>query len=405
MNADSSNTLCIKKSAGKKNCKIKKNPKSEAAFNELQSIFTNKPENMQEKMQEKISNAVSNPSHKSLQELIKNYYNMSNSEQEMLLQKLSSVTDVPGEYINSNIPKLIYFVKNGDSPNYDIIANIKQLGMEQQKTYPEKQIITNSNNSLPIPAESEINYLNLISKFNNLNSSQQSQLINSLSNYSGVTPEYIKQDLPIILNSINSGNINNSGIYNKIQSMYQRPAKNVKPVYPMNIPKVETLTNKMETNSEVEQHKMLGNMGNNPDGVYIDLGCFMNNMGNLKNHTDHMMIDLSLLLSNIKSCSYVKKNKHKHKHSPHNTNVENIVNKITSKIEIPQPDIVKLNTVHANLLVSTSENSNNQLLEIMREPFNSESSSSKSSSNEWSIYDLIKIIIIIIILSLLIFRK
>jgi len=156
-------------------------------------------------------------------------------------------------------------------------------------------------------------------------------------------------------------------------------------------------------------------MGNSPDGIYVDLGCFMNNIQVLQNHSDNMMIDLSLLLSNIKSCSYVKKNKDKKKNINKITNAEQIVEQITSKIHIPQPDVVKLKNLQANVLVSGSNtNNSNQVLGIVQEPFESTDSLDQTdslnpkptqTSYDWSNYDFIKVVILVIILALLIFRK
>jgi len=144
-------------------------------------------------------------------------------------------------------------------------------------------------------------------------------------------------------------------------------------------------------------------MGNNPDGVYVDLDCFMNNIDVLKNHTDNMLIDLSLLTSNIKSCSYVKKNTISNTlptFNRNNSEAERIVNEITSKIEIPQPGVVKLQNLQANVLISTpNERSPAQYLEIVKEPFESD------SNYNWSYSDFFKIVLILIILALLIFRK
>ena len=177
----------------------------------------------------------------------------------------------------------------------------------------------------------------------------------------------------------------------------------------MEIPNVqiENNLNMVKSNTESEMtNSNIGNMGNNPDGVYVDLNCFMKNIQVLQNHTDNMMIDLSLLLSNIKSCSYIKKSKKVNvlnQSNSSNIDSNQIVNQITSKIYIPQPDIVKLQNLKANLLVSNSGNNTNsvKVLEVTKEPFESNS----SNQSDWSYYDFIKVVILVIILIFLIFRK
>jgi tRNA G37 N-methylase Trm5 len=124
-----------------------------------------------------------------------------------------------------------------------------------------------------------------------------------------------------------------------------------------------------------------------------------------------MMIDLSLLLSNVKTCSYVKKNSN----MPNKESIKlekqekmdtpQLVNQITSKINIPKPDTVTLKNVKANVLVANS-NSNStypaQLLEITKEPFVSDSNSSNFGFGDFLI--VIVTIIVIILLYLLIFE-
>jgi len=398
-NSSQNNTLCIKKSAGNKGCKVKKNPmKNEAAFNELNSIFKNNSENIQEK----ISVALNNPSHKTLSEMIKNYYNMPQSEQTTLTNQLSNATNIPSESIRSNMPKLMQFVNSEDSPNFDIIATIKMIGAAIQKNMPNEHIMSSPSMST-IPSESEINFADKIKLFQNLNPNEQSMLINTLSNFSGVAPEIVKSNIPAVTSSVMSTDVlNTNGIYQQVKNLAQNTITENRPAYPLAIPKIETLT-KSELYSEMEGKNQVGNMGNNPDGVYVDLDCFMNNIDVLKNHTDNMLIDLSLLTSNIKSCSYVKKNTISNTlptFNRNNSEAERIVNEITSKIEIPQPGVVKLQNLQANVLISTpNERSPAQYLEIVKEPFESD------SNYNWSYSDFFKIVLILIILALLIFRK
>jgi hypothetical protein len=182
---------------------------------------------------------------------------------------------------------------------------------------------------------------------------------------------------------------------------------NMKPTYPMEIQAIETTNQNTnaETEMEMEGEKMLGpNMGNNPPGVYVDLDCFMKNINVLQNRTDNMMIDLSLLLSNIKTCSYVKKTTSDHKLSSKNKKMDSkqLLDQITSKINIPQPDTVQLKNIKADILISNGTNSPSQILELAKEPF---ATDPETKSYNWDYKDLVFVVIIVILIYLLIFRK
>jgi hypothetical protein len=177
--------------------------------------------------------------------------------------------------------------------------------------------------------------------------------------------------------------------------------------YPLEIPSINVnpKTNNMQTSSETKSvdtsdKENKPNMGNNPSGVYVDLDCFMKNINVLQNHTDNMMIDLSLLLSNIKTCSYIKKTSSNSKGSG-KMDTNQLINEVTSKINIPEPDVIKLKNIKADVLV-TDNGSNSQLVEVTKEPF---SSDSEEKSNNWIFKDFMLVIILIILLFLLIFRK
>ena len=386
MNPDSSSTFCIKKAAATTKCKIKQ---KENAINELENIFKDAPQNLKNQI-DTVKNQIS------LQEMVKNYYSIPVNEQPIFLNKLSSLTEVPAEKISINMPKLIEFVAHENTPNYGIIEFIKQISLIEQKENPNQKIISES--SMPVPPESEINLLNLIKKRNTLSPYEQLQLINTISKYTGVSPEYIKKDFPTILDSINSGYIYDAGIYNKIKNLNNPTIDNIP--YPSQIPKPKVYSNKTKMESESENKNKSPNMGNNPDGIYVDLKCFMNNIEILKNHSDNMMIDLSLLAANIKSCSYIKKREVKKEIPKNESEASHLINHLASEIKIPKPNVVKLHNVQANVLVSSpSENSNGYgtVLEIIKEPFESET----TENNNW--YDFIRIVILVIILVLLIF--
>ena len=194
--------------------------------------------------------------------------------------------------------------------------------------------------------------------------------------------------------------------------------------YPMGIPKPENMINgeiqpEVETNQEkLQKNKQEMNMNERP-GVFVDLDCFMNNMQSLQNHSPNMMIDLSLLLSNIKSCSYVKKI---HPNQNQNKNIKTeknssellpteILNQLTSQIQLPEPELVKLKNIQANLLVSQGSNSSGvgQLVGISKEPFATEELEKPrtipQTLSDWFSNDYFKVFILVIILLLVIFRK
>ena len=343
-NSSPSNTLCVKKAAGGKNCKIKNTSTStnEAAFNELNSIF--KP------------------------------YLMEETHKPYLMEE----THKP--YLMDETHKEIH------SPS----CNIGNVSLDSES---------------PI--------INLISKINKLPQPEQNEVIQKLYN-----PNYV-------LNTV----------------VKEQP-------YPLLIPKPEVLTNKIEQRPETEYKQIINscNVGNNYDSIYVDLECFMNNINVLQHHTDNMMIDLSLLLSNIKSCSYIKKNQKSNTFSSASLNesmnnfgsgnngtngtslshAENIVNQITSKIDIPQPDIIKLKNLHASIVVTnpSEQYGTGQFLQITKEPFKSlqeyntiptlvsenyyttvPETSSLNSSEIWSGYELLKVMVLVIILIILIFQK
>ena len=179
--------------------------------------------------------------------------------------------------------------------------------------------------------------------------------------------------------------------------------------YPMEIPSItvnKDIKEETETNSNSSTNENKPNMGNNPPGVYVDLDCFMKNINVLQNHTDNMMIDLSLLLSNIKTCSYVKKTSSDSKVSPSKMNTTQLIDQITSKINIPEPDVVKLKNIKADILVTEpNSNSPSQLLEVSKEPFESNTQAKTSKSYNWSYQDLMMVVILIVLIYLLIFRE
>ena len=380
MNSAPSNTLCIKKSAGNKNCNVTK-PNNESAFNELNAIFENSPEQIKDKLQY----TMNNPTHKQLEEMIKNYYNLPTDEKQLLLNNLSNVSKVPQEIITKNIPNLIHFVNVEDTPNYNVIAAVKQIAMMQQDANPNEHVLTTPS-TLPIPSESEISLTTMISKFSNLTQQQQAQLINTISNYAGVTPNYVQQDIGKIVHAIQDENIGNIGIYNKIKTLDDAlDEKQVVNSYPLDIPKAEIkVENLME--SEMELREKIEKMRTDHEGIFVDLNCFMNNIEVLKHHTDNMMIDLSILLSNVKSCSYVKKH-HKYKED------------VLDRIKIPTPDVVRLQNMRSITTIPHADlTTHGQVLGIIKEPFESETIYKKGFWTTWEIITIVVVILIIIII-------
>jgi hypothetical protein len=93
--------------------------------------------------------------------------------------------------------------------------------------------------------------------------------------------------------------------------------------------------------------------------------------------------------------------------SQNSQNAKQVVNQLTSKIDIPKPNIVSLKNVKTDVF-TTGTNSkqkigSGQVLEVIQEPFTTHSESTNNSN--WSSYDFLKIVILVIILVLLIFRK
>lgn len=200
------------------------------------------------------------------------------------------------------------------------------------------------------------------------------------------------------------------------------PTNPSNPNYPMEVPTTETPndTNDMDMVEQTPESEnqnlgtnsnnsnMEANMGNNPSGVYVDLECFMKNINVLQNRSDNMMIDLSLLLSNIKTCSYVKKTSSNpnSKLPKDKMNTSQLINQITSKINIPEPDTVQLKNVKADVLVTDgTSSSGSQVLEMAREPFSTDEKNTNSKSYNWSYQDMLLVIILIVLICLLIFRK
>lgn len=80
------------------------------------------------------------------------------------------------------------------------------------------------------------------------------------------------------------------------------------------------------------------------ENIYVDLECFLTNMDNLKNHANNMMIDLGVLISNIKSCSYVAKNKDlaNMKKMDESKPTNNALDILIGNIEVPKPVQINL---------------------------------------------------------------
>jgi hypothetical protein len=267
-----------------------------------------------------------------------------------------------------------------------------------------------------------INSTNSVKAFNDLDSIFKNDKNLNQKNLASISPELINSMSPELINSISPELINSMGSNSMgsnsmgsnsmgsnsmgsnsmgSNSMGSNPmdSKDTKLNYPMNIPSVNTISNiplesVMETETNNIKNNMENNMENNYQGVYVDLDCFMKNINVLQHHTDNMMIDLSLLLSNIKSCSYVKKNNITTKLSNDKMNSNELINQITSKINIPKPDIVKLKNIKADLLIANNVNSGKgQVLEVTKEPF-----TSNYDNNYNNIYLIVVIFIIIFII-------
>lgn len=126
--------------------------------------------------------------------------------------------------------------------------------------------------------------------------------------------------------------------------------------------------------------------------IYVDLNCFLKNIEVLKNHSENTLIDLELLTSNIKSCSYIKKKPNlffdETQSNVRTGETDELIDKITSKIEIPQPSTVKLYNVPANVLMASEPKQMGSIIDV--EPF--------ENSNKSNYNDNIKIVILVILL-------
>lgn len=146
--------------------------------------------------------------------------------------------------------------------------------------------------------------------------------------------------------------------------------------------------------------------------IYVDMNCFMNKMGNMKN-SENIMMDLNLLTANIKSCAFVPKNDNVDINGMNKfnqiTQSGNLVDQVISKIDIPKPNTIDLDTLSAKVLVTQNApnpSDNNKVVGLVRENFTSSNKKSDPAYIfEWGSSDLIRLIIIILILYLLIFRK
>lgn len=134
--------------------------------------------------------------------------------------------------------------------------------------------------------------------------------------------------------------------------------------------------------------------------IYIDVNCYSNQIEKLKSDSNTFMIDLDVLNTNIKSCAYTPKNNQEpikpYEPEFNKTETESefgsefkagtIINKVISKIEVPNPSTVDIDRQG----------------QILKENF---ASSSRSDKFDWISTDLIILIVITFILYFFIFSK
>ena len=374
LNTSKSSTLCIKKSAGNTNCNNNKNQtksntqtnsdSSIKAFNELDSIFN-----------EQKSANLNKP----------NLPNIPNQPNQPNLPNLQNMQNQPNQPNQANLPNLQNMQNQPNQPNLQNLQNMQnQPNQQNLQNQPNQQNLQNMQNQ-----QNQQNQRNL-------------QTPNNI-----VGPNSMMESLQL--------------------------ASNDESKYPMKIPTIEKPRNllsnsQIETETETEtKTEKNNNMVNNQSGVFVDLNCFMKNINVLQNHTDNMMIDMSLLLSNIKMCSYVKKTL-PDTNSPNKnmgltgltgltspTDSKVLLEKINSRLNIPEPETIKLKNIKADVVVTSGINSPSQVLKVSKEPnqnfsqmlesYDSLNSYSNENHNYFQYKNMLFVIIIIVILCLLIFKK
>lgn len=127
------------------------------------------------------------------------------------------------------------------------------------------------------------------------------------------------------------------------------------------------------------------------ENIFVDLECFLTNMDNLKNHANNMMIDLGVLISNIKSCSYVAKNK----------------DYVNIKMSESKPTDVALDALIGNIKVPKPEEVNLPGVNDKRGGDNKESFGNIDPKFDfkWFSSDLLIVIVIVFILYFIIFQR
>jgi hypothetical protein len=314
-------------------------------------------------------------------------------------------------------------------------SNEPQSNSDTIRGFNELDSIFNENNSTnqqnPPNRQNLQNLQNRDNRQNLQNLPNRQNLQNLQNRDNRQNPQNRQNPIANLLDQQNRQNLQNtmddmSLKYDEPSSQSSPKPSNIESKYPMEIPTIET-SKKLLTNSEIELESELesesisktnNNMLNNQSGVYVDLNCFMKNINVLQNHTDNMMIDMSLLLSNIRTCSYIKKSSSETDSSNKKMDSKELLEKINSKINIPQPDTVSLKNIKADVVVSSGVNSPSQVLKVSKEPsvpdskmleyFDSVSGSkteTEKETNNWKYIDLVTIVIILVILCLLIFFK
>jgi hypothetical protein len=115
--------------------------------------------------------------------------------------------------------------------------------------------------------------------------------------------------------------------------------------------------------------------------IYVDLSCFLNNMKKLEDHSDNSLVEMALLTSNLKSCSYVKKNKSVTENSG------TFVDKVVKSLEVPKQDSVNLVSIPKTVIVTGAK----------------ETFENVENSIYWT--DIIKVVILLLLIYVLINKK
>ncbi len=146
------------------------------------------------------------------------------------------------------------------------------------------------------------------------------------------------------------------------------------------------------------------------ENIFVDLECFLTNMDNLKNHANNMMIDLGVLISNIKSCSYVAKNKDfvDMKKIAESKPTDSSLDALVGNIKVPKPEEINL----PGMVIPTDKDKIGERGDNIGDRRNNMKDRKESFGNvdpefdfKWYSGDLLIVVVIVFILYFIIFQR